>query len=96
MTHTLKSDYSTGHQVQLTLLRNYLCQSGFLSQEFPQSEVFFTCVLTGCDKCIHFLNSHSTAEGKLEGVAEEEENVCSYWISLRTTDNTELQRGNNT
>jgi len=40
MTHTLKYEYSIGHQVQLTLLRNYLRQSGFLSQKFTQSEVF--------------------------------------------------------
>jgi len=39
MTHMLKCDYSTGHQIQLTLLRNYLCQSHFLSQKFTQSEV---------------------------------------------------------
>jgi len=37
----LKPDYSTGHHIQLTLLRNYLCQSDFLSQKFTQSEVFF-------------------------------------------------------
>jgi hypothetical protein len=48
-------------------------------------------VLTGFDNCIHFFNSHSTTEGKLKGV-EEEEDVCSYWITLRKTDSTELER----
>lgn len=43
---------------------------------------------------MHFFNSHSIAEGKLEGVEEKDEYVCSYWISLRKTDNTELERGN--
>ena len=38
-----------------------------------------------------FFNSHSTAEGKLQVAGEEEEDVCSYWITLRKTDNTELE-----